>query len=143
MPSNNHKKNIKILSLDDANQLLPTLIPLLHSLQEQKKQIFKMQVDIEIEELTGTDDQNQLFLHSKRNIDQKMQILERHIFLFENTFNKFKKTGAVLKDLEKGLVDFYYLKNNEIVFLCWILGEPSITHWHSLEGGFAGRQPLD
>src|SRR6267378_560871 len=31
----------------------------------------------------------------------------------------------------------------EIVLLCWKLGEEKITHWHSVEEGFAGRKPID
>jgi hypothetical protein len=28
------------------------------------------------------------------------------------------------------------------VYLCWRYGEPSVQHWHELEGGFAGRQRI-
>jgi hypothetical protein len=51
--------------------------------------------------------------------------------------------GCVLKDIESGLVDFYALRDDEPVFLCWQLGEPAVAHWHTLEGGFAGREPIE
>jgi len=51
--------------------------------------------------------------------------------------------GCVLKDIEAGLVDFYTLRDDEPVFLCWQLGEPTVAHWHSLEGGFAAREPIE
>ena len=38
--------------------------------------------------------------------------------------------------------DFYHERDGELVFLCFKLGESDITHWHSLAGGFAGREPL-
>ncbi len=50
--------------------------------------------------------------------------------------------GVLLKDPQTGLVDFYHLRGGELVFLCWQRGEPAITHYHSLEGGYAGRRPL-
>jgi hypothetical protein len=28
------------------------------------------------------------------------------------------------------------------VLLCWKLGEDRIRYWHTVEDGFAGRQPL-
>ena len=28
------------------------------------------------------------------------------------------------------------------VFLCWRLGEPSVSYWHETDAGYAGRQPL-
>lgn len=52
--------------------------------------------------------------------------------------------GVQVKDLDIGLLDFpCKLADGEIVLLCWKLGEESITHWHSMEEGFAGRKPID
>jgi hypothetical protein len=44
--------------------------------------------------------------------------------------------------LEHGLVDFPTTWNGRWVFLCWRLGEPQIHHWHEVDAGFAGREPL-
>ncbi len=51
--------------------------------------------------------------------------------------------GCVFKGFEGGLVDFYSLREDRLVFLCWRRGEPGIGHWHELDAGFAGRQPID
>ena len=51
--------------------------------------------------------------------------------------------GCLVKDLEQGLVDFYSLRDDEPVFLCWQFGEPAVTHWHPLDGGYATREPLE
>jgi len=51
--------------------------------------------------------------------------------------------GCVLKDIDAGLVDFYAMRDDEPVFLCWQLGEPKVAHWHPLDGGFAARQPIE
>jgi hypothetical protein len=48
----------------------------------------------------------------------------------------------VLRDLERGLVDFPALRDGEEVYLCWVEGEPEVAYWHRLDAGFAGRQPL-
>jgi hypothetical protein len=53
------------------------------------------------------------------------------------------RKGCVLKDLDRGLVDFYAVAGDRLVFLCWQLGEPEVAHWHTLEGGFSTRQPLN
>jgi hypothetical protein len=29
------------------------------------------------------------------------------------------------------------------VFLCWRVDEVHITHWHDVDAGYAGRQPID
>jgi hypothetical protein len=51
--------------------------------------------------------------------------------------------GCVLKGFEVGLVDFYSLREDRPIFLCWKLGEERITHWHETDSGFAGRHPVD
>lgn len=51
--------------------------------------------------------------------------------------------GCLVKDLEAGLVDFYAVQDDEPVFLCWQFGEPSVSHWHALDEGFAGRKPIE
>lgn len=56
--------------------------------------------------------------------------------------NAIHGLGAIVKDADTGLVDFPALRADEEVLLCWQLGEPEVAHWHSLEAGFAGRQPL-
>lgn len=51
--------------------------------------------------------------------------------------------GCVFKGFEGGLVDFYSLRDDRPVFLCWRLGEDRIRYWHEIDSGFSGRQPLD
>jgi len=46
------------------------------------------------------------------------------------------------KGLDLGLVDFLAEIDGDIALLCWQYGEKEITHWHTLDGGFAGRRPL-
>ena len=49
----------------------------------------------------------------------------------------------VLRDLDRGLVDFPALREGAEVYLCWQEGEEEIGFWHEPEAGFAGRLPLD
>jgi hypothetical protein len=48
----------------------------------------------------------------------------------------------VLRDPETGLVDFPGEREGRRVWLCWRLGEDRVGHWHELDTGFIGRQPL-
>ena len=49
---------------------------------------------------------------------------------------------VVLRDLDRGLVDFPAIRDDREVYLCWLEGEEEIGYWHDLEAGFAGREPL-
>ena len=51
--------------------------------------------------------------------------------------------GIVIRDIDRGLIDFPAVIDGEEVYLCWELGEDSVDWWHGPEEGFSGRQPLD
>jgi hypothetical protein len=56
---------------------------------------------------------------------------------------ELQELGILVKDLDAGLVDFPCRREGEDVLLCWRLGEEEVSFWHGLEGGFAGRRPID
>jgi hypothetical protein len=49
---------------------------------------------------------------------------------------------VVLRDVDRGLIDFPAIRDGEEVYLCWLLDEPEIRFWHEPDAGFAGRRPL-
>jgi hypothetical protein len=49
----------------------------------------------------------------------------------------------VLRDVNRGLIDFPAMRDGVEVYLCWLVDdEESIGFWHDPEAGFAGRRPL-
>lgn len=60
----------------------------------------------------------------------------------EELIGEIEQFGGQFKGLELGLVDFPSEIDGQIGLLCWQYGEKEITHWHPLETGFDGRQPL-
>ena len=57
--------------------------------------------------------------------------------------NQVRDMGVHLKDVDKGLCDFPYMRQGRVVYLCWQVGEESIGYWHDIEAGFDSREPLD
>ena len=55
---------------------------------------------------------------------------------------ELEEEGIVLRDPDRGLIDFTALHNGREVLLCWQLGEDELGWWHLPEDGFAGRRPL-
>ena len=51
-------------------------------------------------------------------------------------------TGAQIKDLASGLLDFPAWRQDHEVLLCWKHGEPEILYWHETDAGFAGRRAI-
>jgi len=55
---------------------------------------------------------------------------------------EIQAAGALVNDLDEGLLDFPSLRDGEEVLLCWRLGEGEIEYFHGTDEGFAGRKPL-
>jgi len=55
---------------------------------------------------------------------------------------ELEQVGCEFKGFEEGLVDFHGKLDDREIFWCWRMGEDRITHWHELDAGFAGRQPI-
>jgi len=52
--------------------------------------------------------------------------------------------GVVLRDLQRGLVDFpATAPSGRDFWLCWLSGEERVEWWHWPEDGVAGRARLD
>jgi len=65
-------------------------------------------------------------------------LLEMHKALEE-----LQEMDIVVRDVERGLVDFPSLRDGEEIYLCWLESEEDeIAWWHAPDAGFAGRQPL-
>jgi hypothetical protein len=69
--------------------------------------------------------------------------LQREAAAVAGAVEELQALGVLVKDLDRGLVDFPALRDGEEVLLCWQVGEGEVAYWHGLEEGFAGRKPLD
>lgn len=59
-----------------------------------------------------------------------------------SALGELQEVEVILRDLERGLVDFPALRDGREVYLCWEEGEDEIGFWHEPDAGHAGRQPL-
>ncbi|MGA2521119.1 MAG: DUF2203 domain-containing protein [Acidimicrobiales bacterium] len=59
-----------------------------------------------------------------------------------DALEELESKGIVLRDPERGLIDFPARHGGREVLLCWQLGEDDLGWWHLPEDGFAGRRPL-
>jgi hypothetical protein len=76
---------------------------------------------------------------AKARKQEEQRVLQRA----KDSVEEIQALGVQVKDLDSGLLDFPCAVDEEIVLLCWKLGEPRIAHWHGLEEGFKGRKPID
>ena len=78
--------------------------------------------------------------------DPEAERLEREVkrtaVEIEHFLSELAKLGVECKSPETALLDFPSERDGRLVYLCWMRGEAAVTHWHELDAGFAGRQPL-
>ncbi len=53
-----------------------------------------------------------------------------------------QEAGLVVRDIERGLIDFPAILEEREVYLCWELGEDEVAWWHEIDSGYRGREPL-
>jgi hypothetical protein len=133
---------LKLFSVEEANRLLPGITTRLAEMRATMKRIQALQGKVDIEELTGTDGDGKLTESARDRIVELNEALWHEMDTMESQYEEFQALGCELKDLERGLVDFYTRRNGHLCYLCWQEGEDEIRYWHPLEGGFQARQPL-
>lgn len=122
----------RLFTAEEANALLEDLRPILGAILRDRARIVELQPALApvLEKMLGNG--------GNRVASELLETFER----LRASVRAVEAMGVLIKDLETGLVDFPSRRGDEIVFLCWRFGEPSVTYWHRLDAGFAGRQPL-
>jgi len=115
---------------EEANALLVIIRPLVEEILEISTQISSRRPEL-IEVMEKARDNG-----GSRSGSQAALYFERLTELVAQV----NQTGAQLKDVNSGLVDFLSMRDGREVFLCWRYGEPGVRYWHDLNAGFAGRQ---
>lgn len=133
---------VKIYTPQEANQLLPEVQQRLRALRDRHESILKKQVQIDLAEILGEDAAGHLSESAERSVAGELDQLNQSIEEFNRGLEEFHQLGCELKDLDQGLVDFYFMRDGELAYLCWKEGDSHISHWHTLEGGYKSRQPL-
>jgi hypothetical protein len=116
----------------EANALLPQLTAMLDRLREAKDDLTDSEAHEALSEAApgngGGEEGKQVgvaFLEVRRLLET------------------IEQSGIVLRDIDRGLVDFPAVLDGLEVYLCWELGEDDVGYWHDMEAGYGGREPLD
>jgi hypothetical protein len=132
---------MKTFTIDEAQSLLPVLESLLKRAIEGKQAA--EQVESGLSELA-----RRIYISGGMKIDAAAVVkqraeMEAHLKVARESVAEIDAIGVQVKDLDTGLLDFPCRLEDQVVLLCWRMGEPTIEHWHTVEAGFGGRQPVD
>ncbi len=125
---------MKYFTLKEAEALIPQCEEIFtHALRlrdEAEKKALRLR---EMEAISDPDETELAMMRSQ---------LEFLVNSVNEQVRKILDLGAIPKGLEPALVDFPCRHKGKEVYLCWVRGEEKIKHFHGLEEGFQGRQPL-
>jgi hypothetical protein len=132
----------RIYSPREANAMVPKLIKAFEDIDQIRSRLKTIKGKMDVLEMIWGDE-----VRSETNPDFRehahyLEEIEQAKKDFDSATRRFGDFEAVVKSLEQGLIDFYGVIDNRLVFLCWKRGEKSIEFYHHLEDGFPGRQPI-
>ena len=122
----------RYFSLEQADQLLEVITPLVTEMLSVRNKILKLQPKLET-----------VLNKAINNGGSLISGEALHAFeTLKDVINKIQQYDVFVKDVNSGLIDFPSIRDGEVVFLCWQYGEKQIEYWHELEDGFQGRKPV-
>jgi hypothetical protein len=125
---------MKIFSLEEANELLPTVQRIARKIQRAHRRVFTYQSEAK----QAAEAAEQGGGGIEEGADYAVLLVT-----LTSLVGDLEAMGVQIKDFGRGLVDFPSLREGRVVLLCWQLGEGDrIEWWHDVEAGFAGRTPL-
>lgn len=134
---------VRTFTLNEANAMIPALEKRLVHIMELRSAQKMLSKDVQdLHDIWGEQ------ILDEKNMDhkfysEKAKRRNEVSALLAQEVEKINILGCVVKDIDNGLVDFYFDMGGELVFLCWRTGEKQISHWHGLDTGFNNRQPLE
>jgi len=120
-----HYQFEKHFTLEEARALLPELRQIFRDIHRRRDAVRR--ADEQLRERVAASGVSGL-LHDWLQLNRQLR--------------RIQSLGILVKDFDRGLVDFPHLRNGREVFLCWELDEDDIEFWHDLDTGYAGRERL-
>ncbi len=129
----------KLFTIEQANAMLPLVRAIVEDLSvlsrdvvERRERIWMLRDE---RDRDSTDPYSEELVQIEEDLDKDSRRLQEYV-------DELQQLGVETKNGPEGLVDFPAMIDGRLVYLCWKLGESEVLHWHELDAGFAGRQPL-
>ena len=125
---------MKLFTLEEANSLLPSVRPIVKSIQRSHRRLRSFQNSAKLAAEAAENGGGGMAKGSQ---------YARLLIDLSLLAGQLEGLGVQLKDYANGLIDFPSMREGRVVLLCWKADEgDQLEWWHDVEAGFAGRQPL-
>ena len=132
---------MKTFSLEEAQTLVPVLESLMKNAMEAKGTAEG--ISEELQALSQRIFMNGGTLVRIAEVAKRRALHDKSVQQVKDTLAEIDSIGVQVKDLDTGLLDFPCRLGDDVVLLCWRMGEAEIRHWHTMDSGFSGRQAVD
>lgn len=129
----------RLFTVEEANATLPLVRAITADLMKLSQDVIERRERLETIRSSRDGGMGELYDEEFTQIEDE---LERDTDRLREFVDELHQIGVEPKGFPEGLIDFPSLMDDRLVFLCWKYGEPEVLHWHEIEGGFGGRQPL-
>ncbi len=135
--------NPKFFTVEEANALIGFLENSLERIRRNRQRYLWLLEEIAILKLIvecGADEANR----DTVDLEEKTHELKAVEAEIDKARASVRDAGCILKDEEKGLVDFFSIQSNTVVYLSWKRGEDSVKFWRSIRDADSNvRRPLE
>jgi hypothetical protein len=135
--------NPKFFTVEEANALIGFLENTLERIRRNRQRYLWLLEELAILKLIvecGAEEGNR----DSIDLDDKTDELKSVEAEIEKARASVRDAGCILKDEERGMVDFFSIQNNTVVYLSWKKGEESVRFWRSIRDADANvRRPLE
>ncbi len=135
--------NPKFFTVEEANALIGFLENSLERIRRNRQRYLWLLEEIAILKLIvecGADEGNR----DSVDLEEKTHELKAVEAEIEKARGSVRDAGCILKDEEKGLVDFFSIQSNTVVYLSWKRGEDIVKFWRSIRDADSNvRRPLE
>jgi hypothetical protein len=129
----------RTFTLEEANAALVELRPIVERMVQHRRNLTAAQLE-QAELVTRIAGNGGDMVPS--DLHEAAETIQREADAISDCAEQINSAGAEVKSLEDGLLDFPARRGDEVVLLCWKLGEDEIHYWHRVDEGFEGRKPL-
>lgn len=131
----------RLFTVEEARALLPTLRVLVEQLQTAQRRLVEAQTRLTQRFQGGALANGHVDPGGERDrLHQSVVEAQEQVGA---AVSGIAELGCELKDPERGMVDFRTMREGRVVYLCWLVEEPTVMFWHELDAGYRGRQRLD
>ena len=132
----------RVFELHEVNALVPDLVTAFEELDGIKDELKHLKIRINTLEMIWGESVRERDNPDHMELAHHLQEMKAAQERFEQTTRKIAELGGQVKGVDPPLVDFYGVRDGHLIHWCWTRGEAEVTHWHHIDEGFAGRQPV-